>query len=77
MNTQISLPVNIPPVSHYLVYHNVTSDGGQGIIIAYDINVTINVANDQFETVAIYSIQVAAMNVIGQGPVSETSFSES
>ena len=76
MNTQISLPVYILPVSHYLVYHNVTSDGGQEIIITYDTNVTINVANDQFQTNTIYSIQVAAVNVIGQGPVNVISFSE-
>ena len=62
-------------MSHYIVYHNVTSDGNQGII-AYDTSVTINVTNDQFEDNAVYSIQVAAVNVIGQGPVSETTLSE-
>ena len=62
-------------MSHYIVYHNVTSDGVQGII-AYDTSVTINFSNDQFEPNAIYSIQVAAVNVIGQGPVSETTLSE-
>ena len=67
--------MSIPPVSYYIVYHNVTSNGDQGII-TYDANVTINVTNDQFEANAVYSIQVAAVNVIGQGPVIETIFSE-
>ena len=58
-------------MSFYIVYHNVTSDGDQGII-AYDTNVTIHVSNDQFEANAVYWIQVAAVNVIGQGPVKET-----
>ena len=57
------------------MYHNVTSDGDQGII-TYNSNVTINVFNDQFESNAVYSIQVAAVNVIGQGPVNETTLSE-
>ena len=48
-----------------------TSDGDQGIIV-YDTSVIINVSNDQFETTAVYSIQVAEANVIGQGPVGET-----
>ena len=69
------LLVNIPPVSHYIVCHNVTSDGDQGII-AYDTSVTINVTNDQFEANALYSIQVAAVNIIGQGPLRETTLSE-
>ena len=68
---QSSLSLSIPPVSHYIVYHNVTSDGDQGIIV-YDTSVTIHVPNDQFETTAVYSMQVAAVNVIGQGPVTET-----
>ena len=67
--------VSIPPASHYIVYHNVTSDGNQGII-AYDTSVTINVGSDLFEANAVYSIRVVAVNVIGQGPVSETIFSE-
>ena len=58
----------LPPVSHYIVYHNVTSDGEQGIVV-YDANVTIHVPNDQLGTNAVYSIQVAAVNVIGQGPL--------
>ena len=62
-------------MSHYIVYHNVTSDGDQGIIV-YDTMVTINVTNDQIEADAVYSIQVAAVNVIGQGPVSETTLSK-
>ena len=69
------LSPNIPAVSHYIVYHNVTSDGDKGII-AYVTSVTINVTNDQFEANAVYSIQVAAVNIIGQGPVSETTLSE-
>ena len=44
-----------------------TSDGGQGIIV-YDTSVIIHVPNDQFEAVTVYLIQVAAVNVIGQGP---------
>ena len=72
---QISLSVNIPPLSHYIVYHNVTSDGGQGIIV-HDTSVTVNVTNHQFKANAVYSIQVAAVNVIGQGPVNETTLSE-
>ena len=67
--------MNVPPVTHYIVYHNVTSDGDQGIIV-YDTSVTINVTNDQFEANAVYSMQVAAVNVIGQGRVSETTFSK-
>ena len=69
--------MSIPPVSYYIVYHNVTSNGDQGII-TYDANVTINVnvTNDQCDANAVYSIQVAAVNVIGQGPVIETIFSE-
>ena len=73
--TQSSLSLSIPPVSHYIVYHNVTSDGNQGII-AYDTNVTINVSNEQFEANATYSIQVAAVNPIGPGPVTETTLSK-
>ena len=57
---QISLSVNIPPLSHYVVYHNVTSDGGHGVII-YDTSVTINVTNDQFKANAVYYVQVAAV----------------
>ena len=45
-----------------------TSDGDQGIIV-YATNVTI-------EANVVYSIQVVAVNVIGQGPVSETTLSE-
>ena len=52
-----------------------TSDGDQGII-AYDTTVTINVTNDQFIANSVFVIQVAAVNVIGQGPVSETTLSE-
>ena len=74
--TQSFLPLSssIPPVSHYIVYHNVTSDGDQRIM-TYDTIVTITVTNDQFEANAVYSMQVAAVNVIGQGPVAETSLS--
>ena len=60
--------MNVPPVLHYIVYHNVTSDGDQGII-AYGTSVTINI-NDPCEVNAVYSIKVAAVNAIGQGPVS-------
>ena len=73
--TQSPWSMNIPPLSHYIVYHNVTSDGDQGIIV-HDTNVTINVTNDQFKVNAVYSIQVAGVNAIGQGPVSETTLSE-
>ena len=66
--------MNVPPVTHYIVYHNVTSDGDQGIIV-YDTSVTINVTNDQFEANAVYSMQVAAVNVIGQGPISHADYS--
>ena len=59
------MSVNIPPVSHYIVYHNVTSDGDQGIMV-YDISVTINVNDDQFDEDTVYSIQVAAVNIIDQ-----------
>ena len=62
-------------MSHYIVYHNVTSDGDQGII-AYDASMTIHVSNDQFEANATYFIQVAAVNLIGQGPVTETTLSK-
>ena len=72
---QISLLVYIPPLSHYIVYHNATSDGGHGIIV-YDTSVTINVTNDQFQANAVYYVQVVAVNVIGQGPVNETTLSE-
>ena len=58
-------------MSHYIVYHNVTSDGDQGIIV-YDTNVTIPVPEDHLRENAIYAMQVAAVNVIGQGPVRET-----
>ena len=73
--TQSSLLLGIPPVSHYVVYHNVTSDGDQGIT-AYDTHLNINVSNDQFEENAVYSIQVAPVNVIGQGPVTKTTLSK-
>ena len=63
--------MNVPPVTHYIVYHNVTSDGDQGIIV-YDTSVTINVTNDQFEVNAVYCMQVTAVNVTGQGPISQT-----
>ena len=72
---QVSFSLSIPPVSYYIVYHNVTSDGDQGIIV-YDTNMSISVSNDQIETTAVYAIQVAAVNVIGQGPASEIIFSE-
>ena len=72
---QIFLSVNITPMTHYIVYHNVTSDYDQGII-AYDSSVTIHVPNDNFEANAVCSIQVAAVNVIGQGPASEITLSE-
>ena len=49
-------------MTHYIVYHSVTSDGDQGIIV-YDTSVTINVTNDQFEANAVYSMEVAAVNV--------------
>ena len=73
--TQSPLSLNIPPPSHYILYHNVTCDGDQGIIV-YDTSVTIYVTNNQLNTNAIYFIQVAAVNVIGQGPVNETTLSE-
>ena len=73
--TQSPWSLNIPPLSHYTVYHNVTCDGDQGIIV-YDTSVTIYVTNGQFNTTPIYFIQVAAVNVIGQGPVNETTLSE-
>ena len=57
------------------MYHNVTSVGDQGIIV-YDTNVTIHVSNEHFEANAVYSMQVAAVNLIGQGPVCETTLSE-
>ena len=72
---QSFLLVNIPPLSHYLVYHNVTSDGDQGIIV-YDTSVTIHFTNNQFKANAVYSIKVAAVNVVGQGPLRETILSE-
>ena len=72
---QISGSVNIPPLSHYIVYHNVTSDGDQGVTV-HDASVTINVTNDHFQANAVYYIQVVAVNVIGQGPVDETTLSE-
>ena len=62
-------------MSHYVVYHNVTSNGDQGIT-AYATNVNINVSNNQFEENAVYSIQVAPVNVIGQGPLTETTLSK-
>ena len=67
---QSSFSLILPPVLYYIVYHNVTSDGDQGIV-AYDANVTIHVPNDLFGTNAVYSIQVAAVNVIGQGSLNE------
>ena len=72
---QSSLSTNIPPPSHYTVYHNVTSDGNQGIIV-YATYVTINAPSDRFEANSAYSLQVVAVNVIGQGPDRETTFSE-
>ena len=65
------MSVNIPPVLHYIIYHNVTSDGDQGIM-AYGTSVTIDVTDDKFEADAVYSIQVAAVNIIGQGSFRET-----
>ena len=66
----------VPPPLHYIVYHNVTSDGDQGIVV-YDTSVTIKViSDDHLEPNYVYSIQVAAVNVIGQGPVSETTLSK-
>ena len=73
--TQSPFSLKIPPLSHYIAYHNVTSDGGQGVIV-YDTSVTIYVTNDQFESNAVYVIQMVAVNVLGQGPVSETTLSE-
>ena len=58
-------------MSHYNVYHNVTSDGDQGIIV-YDTYLTISVTNNTLKANVVYSIQVVAVNVIGKGPVSET-----
>ena len=52
-----------------------TIDGDQWIT-AYDTNVNIIVSNDHFEENAAYSIIVAAVNVIGQGPVMETALSK-
>ena len=72
---QSCLLSNVPPVSHYIVYHNVTIDGDQGITV-YDTSVTINVTDDQFEANAVYCIQVAAVNIIGQGPVRKTTLSK-
>ena len=57
------------------MYHNVTSDGDQGTIV-HDTSVTINVTNDQFKANAVCAVKVAAVNVIGQGPVSETTLGE-
>ena len=65
------MSLSIPPVSHYIVHHNVTSDGDQGIIV-YDTTVTIIVLNNDFGANAVYAIQVAAVNIIGQGPLRET-----
>ena len=62
-------------MSHYILYHNVTSDGDQGIIV-YDTSVTIYVNNDEFEASPTYTIQVAAVNVIGQGPLKKNTFSK-
>ena len=62
-------------MSHYIVYHNVTSDGDQGIIV-YDTSVTIYVPVDQFEVNTVYFIQMAPVNVIGQGPVTESILSK-
>ena len=42
----------------------------------HNTNMTINVTNDQFKTNTVYSIQVAAVNVVGQGPISKTTLSE-
>ena len=39
-------------------------------IIVYDTSATINVTNNQLETNVVYS--VAAVNVIGQDPISQT-----
>ena len=65
-------------MSYYIVNHNVTSDGDHQGITTYDTSVTIKVINDHFAIGAnvVYSVQVAAVNVIGQGPVSETTLSE-
>ena len=63
--------MNIPPVSHYIVHHNVTDIGDQWIVVN-ETSVNIHVPNDQIEAIAVYLIQVAAVNVIGQGPVRET-----
>ena len=74
--TQSSLSLSIPPLSHYIVYHNVTSDGDQGITTS-DTNVTINVSiNNQSQPNVVYTIRVAAVNVIGQGSFSEITLRE-
>ena len=44
--------------------------------MAYDTSVTINVIDDHFEANSVYSIQVAAMSVIGHGPFRETILSK-
>ena len=63
-------------MSHYIVYHNVTGDGGDQGIIAYDTSVTITVSYDQIKAIAVYSTQVAAVNIIGKGPVRGTIISK-
>ena len=58
-------------MSHYIVHHNVTDVGDLGIVVN-DTSVKIHVSNDQISSIAVYWIQVAAVNAIGQGPVRET-----
>ena len=41
-------------------------------IVVNDTIVEIHVLNDQIKVITFYWIQVAAVNVIGQGPVRET-----
>ena len=57
-------------MSHFIVRHNVTDIGYQEITVN-DTSVKIHVSNNQIKAIAVYWIQVAAVNIIGHGPVSE------
>ena len=55
-----------PPVTHYHIYHNLTSSDGSIIH-----NITNNITQLTFHGISYgnkYSVTVIAENVIGQGP---------
>ena len=59
-----------PPVMHYTVQHNVTTDTDDGIS---QVNTTMtNITIDGAQPGHVYYIEVTAVNILGPGPPTST-----